>query len=201
MSEYRHVAQLESVLAEAITRPTFAAFLYEPKAYGPCLVPEVQHVTVILGADTENLYQADIAQLMAMLPNVSGLTLEVVQDILNSRNESLRKGIGHNSRYTQENCWSQVYVGSIGAGAYVPGLFRRNGQPNEIQIRALLHHKSVVMAGKFRPVNSTKWTIERNNILRLLPSNRFRAYSLCNIAGVRVNGDTLEFDNVVSRKA
>lgn len=197
-----HVAQLVSILASRPdpTRPTFAAFLYQPKGGGPVLVPEVQHVTVLLGASTANLYARDIEELERTVGDMVGLTKRAAEDILKSRHQSLAKGIGNNPRYTQAGMWTDV-LATVGQVDFTfPGLRRRIGTALEIQVTGLLHHKSVVVPGKFRTVNSEPFTIERNKILRSLPSGRFRSYSLSNIAGVRLNGETVEFDNVITRR-
>lgn len=167
----------------------FARFLYETVKTG-----EVAEWTVILGASVESLYRKDVEQLKQMLKTLTGDDKLAAQDILDSREESLKYGIGTNDRYTQKNYW-----------IYPPNMerygIRFHKDDGHFQICCLVKDKPVVhIPGLPQPkVNSAPFTIRRNNILYQLPSSGIRTLVLKNVAGIRANGHTLEFDNVITR--
>lgn len=168
----------------------FASFLYktvtDARGYGGV----VQHVTLILGASTENLYEKDVAILEALVPTLKGTEKEVAEELLASRRESLSKGIGNNSAYTQANTW------------WIPKRLRGTGlrvhrQDGHWQITALVHNRIVIDPGNPKPDTRRPRTIIKDKIESRLPSRRFRTYRLDHIAGIRVRGETVEFDNVI----
>lgn len=184
----RHLRRLVRLLSthQTPTGVTFASFLYETKE-----TKEVQHITVILGAETANVYQKDIDFLNSLIPTLKGVDREVAQELLMSRMESLTKGIGNNSQYTQADTW------------WVPKLLKGSGirvhrQNGSFQIVALLHKKDVVVPGTHKPDTRRPRTKAKDAIRSQLPSRRIRTYCLDKVAGVRMNGDVLEFDNVIT---
>jgi hypothetical protein len=187
---FGHVRRLVRLLTnrQTPTGVTFASFLYETKE-----TREVQHITVIVGASTANVYQKDVEFLNALIPTLKGVDRDVAQELLDSRMESLRKGVGNNSQYTQADTW------------WIPKLLKGSGirvhrQNGSFQIVALLHKKDVVVPGTYKPDTRRPRTVAKDAIRRQLPSHRIRTYCLDNVAGVRMNGETIEFDNVITVK-
>jgi hypothetical protein len=187
LGNVRKLVRLLSQKPVTPTGVTFGAFLYQTKETG-----EVQHLTVILGASTANVYQKDIEFLEALVPTLKGDERRAAQELLESRRESLTKGIGNNSQYTQADTW------------WVPKLLRGTGirvhrQKGSFQVVALVHKKDVVVPGIHKPDTRRPFTKIKDSIRYQLPSSRIRTYCLDHVAGIRLNGDTVEFDNVITR--
>jgi hypothetical protein len=160
----------------------FASFKYLTKETG-----ELQKITVILGASTENLYEKDIEVLEFMLADtMDPIARLAANELLNSRKESLAKGIGHNSAYTCTDVYTTVNQNTQGIKIH-----RENGQ---LHIVGLVEHKVVLEPATmpYKKVNSSAKTIAKNEIRRLLPSHRFRQYCLDNVQTATMNGETLE---------
>ena len=158
---------------------SFISFNYTAKESG-----EKSKVTVIVGASTENLYNKDVDYLTSLLPTLDGIRKEVGTELLDSRKESLEKGIGNNSRYTKSDTY--VHLENL------PGV-KVHKEDGTLYITGLVHHKEVLEKGTYKTVNSSDRTIEKNKIRKELPSSRFREYVLKNIQSVRLNGNTLTF--------
>jgi len=165
----------------------FAKFLYETVDSG-----EVAELLVTLGASTEELYLRDLVVLGELYKRTSGQERIAVQELMDSRQESLSYGIGTNDLYTQKNYW--IYP--QGMEQYGIRFHKDDGR---FQITCLLQQKLVHIPGTYKTVNHRPFTVIKNKIRAQLPSHKFRTYRLDHVAGIRANGTTLEFDNVISR--
>lgn len=163
----------------------FAAFTYRTKGTN-----ELQKVTVILGASTEKLYHKDVEVLTAMLPELQGIEKLAATELLNSRLNSLAKGIGHNDAYTCEDVYQTVNANTMGVKIH-----KENG---ELHIVGLMEHKTVLEPGEYKEVKSSAKTIAKNAIRAQLPSTRFRQYRFNNVTSAKLNGETLELEGDVT---
>jgi hypothetical protein len=177
------IHQLLEALARRISAH-FASFTYTTKETG-----EVAKYHLILGATTETLYAKDIVKLNRILPLLQKIgaqphVIQAAQELLNSRNESLTKGIGNNSAYTNKDTYT--YVDGF------PGV-RMHNETGALYVSGLLNHKIVIQEGTPRkPVKSAPKTIAKRRIEKLLPSGRYRMFTLTNVSRAAVNGNVLE---------
>jgi len=188
-----HVAKLIELISGG-RGATFASFLYQTVDENSKLIkPEVSHITVILGASTETLYRKDVEILNDLIPTLSGLEREVAEELLKSRQTSLTVGIGENPAYTQQGLW-----------VYPQGLedrgIRVNSENGHVQVCGLVHRKDVVVPGLYKPDTRRKRTVAKDGIRRQLPSSKFRTYRLDHVAAAAINGEVMEFNNVITAR-
>ena len=167
---------------------SFASFLYHSKGKG-----EKVKALMILGASVTNLYRKDVAVLTRLvgLLGVNGAkpdTLKAAQELLASRLESLEKGIGNNSAYTQANTFTHL--------DHLPGVKFHN-ETGELYIGGLISRWDVVEAGPAqKPVKSSAKTLAKREIeKRFLASQRYVTLCLGNVSAARAMGDTLELES------
>jgi hypothetical protein len=162
----------------------FASFTYTAKAQksGPRLTDETARHVVILGASTEELYKRDVVALVEMMPTLKGMELDAARKVLASRTESLVKGIGNNSAYTNADTYAPTAIAGV-------KVHRVTGQ---LHVTGLAISKVVLTAGEYRTVNSKPETIARQAVEARLPSAKFRQFSLDGVAVAKLNGETLE---------
>jgi hypothetical protein len=158
----------------------FASFKYTAKESG-----EVARHTLILGADSEVLYEKDIQALNDLMPSLDGIDKEAAVAILKSRQKSLQVGIGNNPDYT---C-AGVYVNPEGCKGV-----RVHVVTGALYVSGLQEHKTVLVPGTFKEVNSKPLTIAKRGIEKLLPSGRFRLFKLSNVTAAKLNGEVLEIE-------
>jgi hypothetical protein len=173
-------AQMIAAIAKGNGSAKFASFVYTAKGTG-----EVAKVTLILGATTETLYNRDVAILTEMVPTLDGIEKVAAMEILNSRIQSLAKGIGNNDDYT---C-ADVYVNLEN----VKGV-RIHKDTGEVYVSGLIENKTVIQTGTYKTVNSSAKTLAKRAIEKTLPSGRFRLYKLGNVARAALNGEVLEME-------
>lgn len=163
---------------------TFASFTYKTKETG-----EVAKYSLILGASTHNLYKKDVVlleRITTMLKRIKAQqhTIQAAEELLASRRDSLTNGIGNNANYTNGDTYD-----------YVAGLegVRVHKETGAIYVSGLLNKKEVIVAGAPRKkVNSAPKTIAKKRIGYMLPSGRYRLFTLPNVTRAAVNGDVLE---------
>lgn len=168
----------------------FASFLYRNER------GEIARYTIILGASTETLYHKDVLELGAMIPTLEGLALVAANELLTSRNNSLRptetasNSIGHNPEYTLED----VYVYPMGLERVGIRVHKENGT---IQVSALVQSKVVLVEGEaYGPDTRRPKTVAKDKIRKLLPSGRFRTFRIDRVGTSKMNGETLEIQNL-----
>ena len=163
---------------------TFANFIYKTKETG-----ELAQYSIILEADTYNLYKKDIPKLeraIRLLTQIGAAahTIQAAQELLDSRNESLTNGVGNNDAYTNKNTYDHV-DGFRGV--------RVHCDTGDLYVSGLVEHKKTIKAGTPRkPVKSSPKTISKNRLRYIIPSGRFRQFALPNVKRAAVNGDVLE---------
>ncbi len=162
---------------------SFASFNYTTKGTG-----ETAKYLMILGASVTNLYEKDIAKLVRYVSLLTRIGAQphvilAAQELLASRRESLDKGIGNNSAYTQADTYTHL--------DNLPGVKIHN-ETGELYISGLQERKEVIAPGTYKKVNSAPKTLAKKKIEKALPSGRFRTLALGNITGARVRGHVLE---------
>ena len=137
----------------------FASLTYKSKGSG-----EIAIHTLLLGVNLENAYRRDVEKLKEMLPTLDGISKAACEEILKSKLESLEKGIGNNSAYTQKGIWENV----------CPGIRKR--EDGTIQIYGFSIRKKVLVKGEHKKVNSSDKTIAKQKLNKLLRSGKFRPF-------------------------
>lgn len=161
-------------------RAQFASFVYTAKGTGE----KAKHV-LILNATTENLYLKDVEELTTLLAaSTSELERLVIGELLDSRNESLTKGIGNNSQYTCKDAYTSTAVRNV----------KIHIESGELHISGLSLSKEVIIPGTYKSVKSSEKTIAKNKIRKQLSSEKFRQFAIANILAVRLNGEILEVE-------
>lgn len=146
---------------------------------------------IILGADTTVLYKKDVEILKTMLGDLLGVRREACLAILLSRQESLIVGVGNNSQYVHSPQNADTYV-------YIDGLIgiRVHKDNGSLYVNGLSQSKIILEAGKpYKTVKSSPLTLAKREIMKNLPSNRFRQFILKNVTRCACNGEVLEIDN------
>lgn len=168
----------------------FANIVYKSESTG-----EIARFQLILGAKTETLYKKDIEAITDVLKGtLTDAEREAVTKILDSRMESLEKGVGHNSRYVHspEKADTYAIVDSM------PGI-KLHKCTGTVYVTALSQHKTVLVAATTprKPVkHRTEVTAAKARFERELPSSRLRQFVLKHITRAALNGDVLEIDGV-----
>lgn len=141
---------------------------------------EVARHHLILGASTEELYKRDIVILETM--KCTDPTYERARiAMLESRKESLRVGIGNNSKYTHVDTYLQI----------APGI-KVHKELGEIHFNGLAHSKTIIVPGTYKKVNSAPLTLAKKAIEKELPSGRFRQFVVTQIERIALNGEVIE---------
>jgi hypothetical protein len=163
---------------------SFATFVHTAKETG-----EIAKYSIILGADTHTLYQKDVKKLERVIRwlkriNAAPHVILAAEETLASRLESLTKGVGNNSAYTNADTYD--YIDGL------PGV-RIHRETGALYVSGLLNSKVVIQDGAPRKkVNSAPKTIAKNRLKYILPSGRFRLFALANVTRAAINGDVLE---------
>ncbi len=179
----------------------FIATTYETKGTG-----EVQDVTLAIGFSIETMYEKDVIELESRIytdvfvhsdghhTQMTALERQAAEKILASRRESLDKGIGNNSAYTQ----GPDSRGGEGTWLHIPGLpgVKIHKETGSLNLAGILVRKDVIVPGVYKTVNSAPLTLARRSIEKTLPSGKFRTYSLENVGTIRLNGETLTIQNL-----
>lgn len=154
----------------------FVSFVYETVDTG-----EKQAVVIDVGFSTESMYARDVIVLRRLLATSEGIDKEVTQELLDSRLESLRKGIGKNSKYTQQDIWITI-----------PGLrgIKIHKDNGTVNISALCIKKTVLVPGTYEPDTRRPRTKAKDAVRQQLPSHRFRTYRLDLVEMMKANGIT-----------
>lgn len=178
------IAELAEVI-KGIKGCQFASLTYFTKK-----TKELGRYTVNLGFSYHNAVEKSVTELeiiMAEMVDKTTLTFTAAVEVM----ESLKKTLAAHAEGKQNEDYTKAgqYV-SIGNGLNL------NTTDNTIQLFGLLHSKVVLAEGEpQRTVKSAPLTIAKNKLRKQLSIGKFREFALDegNVAGVKVNGETIEF--------
>ena len=151
------------------------------KISGPRMTPETARHIVILGAEITALYERDLQVLKEITPTLPSNLLEAAERVRLSREMSVARGVGNNPAYTCAGVYSETGV---------TGVKIHNGT-GELYVRALSIRKDVITAAVYRAVDSSQETLDNNAVKALLPSVRYRQFTLSGVKVAKLNGETL----------
>jgi hypothetical protein len=158
----------------------FASLVYTAKGTG-----ETARHTVCLGVSVERAYQRDIAILNNEKARLSGVELLACEELLSSLHESLDKGIGNNSNYTNKGVYSHA------AGERGIKFHREQGT---VYICGFSLNKTVIEPGTYKETKSSAKTLAKKALKEKLKSGRFRMFALSELETVKLNGKTIIFE-------
>lgn len=161
-----------------IERPKFVAFEYQNKN-------ERQAVIVLLGANLENVYSRDILALENALNfETDSLRIAVIREVIDSMRESLDKGIGNNSKYTNADTYEH-----IGANMKI------HKETGELYVTGFVVRKTTLeILQPYDKKNSSEKTLAKDNVKRKYTRMaKFRQYIIKpeNMLKVSANGNRL----------
>jgi len=169
----------ELVAAINNTKPGFASLLYRSKSDR-----SLSRYTIILGFKYGTLLIKSLAQLDELIPSLSGVDL----DVANELHASVVSSIDSHKNGTQNNQYTKQ-------GLYLPLANGLNVNTNDgsLQLFGLLQSKVVLEPGTPKKTNSSVRTIIKNGIRSRLSMTKFREFALdigC-IHQMKINGNTL----------
>lgn len=176
------IAQIAQAI-KGITGCQFASLTYLSKTDG-----SLARYTVNLGFSYHKAVEKSVTELeilMAEMTDKTTLAYEAAVAVM----ESLKKTLAAHAEGKQNDDYTKKdqYI-PIGNGLNL------NTTDNTIQLFGLLQSKVVLVEGERKEVKSKPLTIEKNKIRKQLTVSKFREFALDteNVAGVKVNGDTIE---------
>ena len=140
---------------------------------------------LIMGASIENIYKHDLKTLKTLIPTLDGIDKVACQELIDSLQNSLTKGIGNNDNYTLK-------------GYYTP--ITKNGEVKfhtddsgvtKLTLRGYSKGKTVLTPGTYPIVKSSPKTIAKNRIRKdYMKSSNIRSFNidLDKLSNVKVNG-------------
>lgn len=161
------------------TQCRFASFVYQAKGTG-----EIARHNLLLNVDTRKLYEKSLAILQAKFPTLSGIDRQACQELIDSLQESLEKGLGENSAYTLKNTLVPICNG-----------IKLNQNDGSVLVTGFSRGKVVLELGEYKQVKSSAKTIAKNKLKSTLPISRIRSFCLGQdrIGMAKLNGNTLFF--------
>lgn len=188
------IAEISKQIA-AIQGNKFVAFTYLSKKAG-----ELARHTLQVGFNYNTLVEKSVTELEILMQENDALPAGHADkwDALHvtAAGEvmaSLKKTLEAHARGEQNEDYTKK-------GQYIPignGL-NLNTTDNTLQLFGLAHSKTVLVEGTYPKVNSRPLTIAKKSISDKLSVSKFREFALdlSQVAGCRINGQTLEMDRV-----
>jgi len=145
---------------------------------------------LIFGINIVSLYKSDLRTLNSMLPNLTGIDVVACQELINSVNNSLEKGIGNNDNYSLKG-----YFEPLTPNGEVKKHVDENGVTS-LYIRGYVIHKTEIIKGNYKTVKSSEKTLAKQKIEKLLKRGKIRTFKInVNVLkSVKVNGLTIEIE-------
>ena len=162
----------------------FVAFTYLSKGAGE-LAKHVVHI----GFNYHTAVEKSVTELEILIAENDATWTPLQKEAGSSIMASLKKTLEAHARGEQNADYTKKdqYI-PIGNGVNI------NSTDNTIQVFGLAHHKTVLVPGFYKTVNSRPLTLAKREIEKQLTVGKFREFALdpSQIAGARINGDTLE---------
>jgi hypothetical protein len=152
--------------------------------------PETSRMVINTNVDLNRVYREDIETLKNHRETLTDdLEITVCDELINSLETSLEKGIGNNPNYTRKGTTESI-------NGTLRKVFTKDGEFYGVEILGLIRSKVVLVEGEYKKVNSRPKTILKNKMKKQLNlgTSKIRCLrvNLDNIGGVRHNGDVVE---------
>lgn len=147
---------------------------------------ETSKYTLLMGVNLENLYRQDLYTLNQLRPTLSGWKLVACQELINSIQNSLEKGIGQNDDYTLKDYYLPVTPnGEV-------KLHEENGKVF-FYVRGYVTKKQILIPGNYKTVNSSDKTLAKKELEKLCKRGKIRTFKIewTQLMSVRFDGNTL----------
>lgn len=151
---------------------------------------ETSKYNLLMGVRLESLYKSDKRFLTSYVPTLTGVDAVAGQELLDSINESITKGIGNNSQYTLKG-----YYKPVTSNGEVKLHTSESGE-TFLYVRGYVLRKTVITKGEYPVVKSSPKTIAKNKIRKTLKSGKLRTFKL-NVSvlhSIRMNGMEIEIN-------
>lgn len=169
----------------------FARFTYRAKGTN-----ELARHILLVNTDTKALYMKDVATLQALIPTIpldQPLRLRAAYAILNSLQESLAVGIGHNSEYVHSPERADTYV----TLNHMPNV-KVHKRTGDVYVMGLAQDKVVLEPGVYKEIRSSPLTLAKHEIDKQLRRSHVRQFVLPNLVSCAIAGDTADFTHARS---
>jgi hypothetical protein len=140
---------------------------------------EEANYTLCLGVNLERAYRRDEKVGRLFKPS-NPIEQQAKDEVLSSLRESLTKGIGNNSAYTNKDTYEHI----------CPGL-KVHEETGALHVYGFLLRKTTIAEGVHKKVNSSELTIAKNKVKRNFKISKFRQFVLTNVSTASINGKTL----------
>lgn len=171
------ITNLSQMLAKSPTKVAFVGINGYTNSYG-----EISNNLVNVGASLANAKKKDVET----LNNVDVTTYNFDSILLEKgRVELINSLTNPNENRSQ---------GQIDAYTIITNGIKVHNQTGEIYIYGLRVSKKVITEGVYPVVNSRPLTIAKNILKKDLKSSKFTQYKISSMAQIRLNGETLIFE-------
>ena len=166
----------------------FASFVYKAKSSG-----EVARYTVLVGFKYSTLVEKSIIELAERIKSgeFAGDMLVAAEELMASllKSKAAHDADTQNEDYTKKG----LYI-PVGNGLNI------NKNDGTLAMFGLIHSKVVITPGEHKNVKSAQKTINKAKIDKSLPRGKFQefAFDEGNIGTVKMNGETIEIENLVT---
>jgi hypothetical protein len=157
----------------------FVQIRYTAKGTG-----EVANHTLAMGVNLDRAYRRDEKIINLTRPQTD-LGREAKAAVLASVQETITKGVGNNSAYTQKDTYETV----------APGI-KYHKETFELYVYGFSIRKNVVTPGVYKTVKSAPLTLEKDKLRKKLKMGRFRQFIVRNVERAALNGTVLELDTI-----
>jgi hypothetical protein len=155
----------------------FVSLKYQSKESG-----EVSRYLIGMGANLDRVYRRD-ERVMRLVQPTNPLQEQAKKEILDSLRESLKVGIGQNSKYTCKDTYTNLFNGA-----------KFHNQTKDIYLSGFLIRKEVLIPGEYKEVKSKPLTIEKQKLRRRMKLNKIRLFALSNVKRIAFEGNKLTLE-------
>lgn len=158
------------------------------------ITPETSRMVINTNVNLERVYKKDVETLQSHLTTLTDpLEVKGCEQLINSLQKSLDKGIGNNPDFTRKNHVERI-------NGTLRKVLCKDGSDG-VEIVGILRSKVILEEGEYKTVNSRPLTIVKNKMKKSLNLGTSKIRSLTvsmnSIEGIRHNGDTIELCQTV----
>jgi len=142
---------------------------------------ELSVYLIALGVDLRRAYARD-EKVIRLIKTRGRVQTQAKQEILDSLRESLRYGLGNNSRYTCRGVYKTLFNGCK--------IHRRD---KTIHFYGFIIRKKILEEGSYPLVRHSALTLAKMKIRKHMKINRFRQFELSHVKKIAFEGKVLTF--------
>lgn len=156
---------------------------------------EVAKHSLRLGVNLTKLYEEDVAFLRNYVDTLRSGSIQhaAASAVLTSLEKSLREGLGNRDDYTNRETF--VFAdGFPGVSIRIKDGHDGKAKSGEVSILALSDGKTVIVPGTYKTVNSSELTLAKNEVRKLLKTDKIRRFCLKEVSRAALRGEVLEVE-------